>query len=134
MEKEIRFTALFVKDIQDLLKRFPPKHENVFGQHSTIEFKPENLKGIEVGKELKIKIIGWAYDEFGDDLLVENHKSKNKYPHITLSRAENAPLLYSKILFEKAIASNNIKYFTNEEVKVVEGYSDGKNHFIKDTK
>lgn len=37
MEKEIRFTALFVKDIQDLLKRFPPKHENVFGQHSTIE-------------------------------------------------------------------------------------------------
>ncbi|MFA6386682.1 MAG: hypothetical protein WCW04_02860 [Candidatus Paceibacterota bacterium] len=132
MGKEIRFTALFVKDTQNLLNRFPPKHKKVFGDHSTIEFKPESLNGIEVGEESVIKIIGRAYDEFGDDLLVENIKSKNKYPHITLSRAENAPVLYSKVLFEKAIESNSIEYFTNEEVQVVEGYSDGENIFIKD--
>ena len=132
MKKEIRFTALFVKDIQNLLKRFPPKHGKVFGDHSTMEFKPENLEGIEVGKEDNIKIIGRAYDEFGDDLLVENFKSKNKYPHITLSRSEDAPHLYSKVLFETAIASYNIEYFTNEEVLVVEGYSDGENIFNKE--
>jgi hypothetical protein len=91
MGQSIKFTALFVKDIQDLLKRFPPKHKKIFGHHSTIEFEPENLDGIETGKEYFIKIIGCAYDEFGDDLLVENIKSKNKYPHITLSRGENAP-------------------------------------------
>lgn len=127
MQKEIKFTALFVKDTEDLLKRFPPKHKKIFGHHSTIEFEPNNLNGIEVGKEYSIKIIGRAYDEFGDDLLVESPKSKNKYPHITLSRGENAPPLYSKILFEKAIASSKVEYFNNEEVKVIEGYSDGNN-------
>lgn len=122
MSQGIKYTALFVKDTADLLKRFPPKHQKVFGHHSTIEFKPENLDGIERGKEYSIKIIGRVWDQFGDDLLVENIKSKNKYPHITISRTDNAPPLYSKILFEKAIASNTIEYFNNEEVDVVEGY------------
>jgi len=130
MEKRIKFTALFVKDIEGLLKRFPPKHKKVFGHHSTIEFEPENLDGIEVGKEYSIKIIGRAHDEFGDDLLVENSKSKNKYPHITLSRGENAPPLYSKILFEKTVTSNCIECFNNEEVEVIEGYSDGNNYIF----
>ncbi|HEV7702202.1 MAG TPA: hypothetical protein VGO63_02035 [Candidatus Paceibacterota bacterium] len=125
MGQNIRFTALFVKDVQDLLKRFPPKHKKIFGHHSTILFEPENLDSIETGKEYSVKIIGRVWDEFGDDLLVENTKSKNKYPHITLSRGENAPPLYSKMLFEKAIASNNIEYFDNEKVDVIEGYSDG---------
>lgn len=129
MKENIKFTALFVKDTENLLKRFPPKHKKIFGHHSTIEFQPDNLDGIEVGKEYKIKVIGRTWDEFGDDLLVENLKSKNKYPHITLSRGEGAPPLYSKILFEKAIASNNIEYFNNEEVNVIEGYSDG-NRYI----
>lgn len=33
MKEEINFTALFVKDRLELLKRFPPKHENVFADH-----------------------------------------------------------------------------------------------------
>ena len=131
MSQNIKFTALFVKDIEDLLKRFPPKHKNVFGHHSTIQFEPESLGGVEPGKEYKIKRIGRAYDEFGDDLLVENPKSENKYPHITLSRGKNAPRLYSKILFEKAVAFNDIEYLNNEEVSVVEGYSDGQNDILK---
>ena len=130
MSKNIKFTALFVKDIEDLLKRFPPKHAKIFGHHSTIEFQPESLDGIELGKEYYIKIIGRAYDEFGDDLLVENVKSKNKYPHITLSRGENAPRLYSQILFKKAIASDAIEYFDNEKVEVIEGYSDGEQYIF----
>ncbi|MDE2030899.1 MAG: hypothetical protein KGI58_01405 [Patescibacteria group bacterium] len=127
MKKEIKFTALFVKDIKDLLKRFPPKHKKIFGHHSTIEFQPTSLDGIEIGKECSIKIIGRAWDEFGDDLLVENLKSKNKYPHITVSRADNAPPLYSKILFEKT----DIEYFDNEEVRVIEGYSDGNKYITQ---
>ncbi len=117
------YTALFVKDIESLLKRFPPKHEKVFGDHSTIEFNPGSLKGIEIGKKLKIKIIGRAYDEYGDDLLVENPKSKNKYPHITISRGEGAPRLYSHILFSKDIAENHMEYFDSESVEVIEGCS-----------
>jgi hypothetical protein len=115
------YTALFVKDVQALLKRFPPKHGKVFADHSTIEFNPSSLDGVEIGKESTIKIIGRAYDEYGDDLLVENPKSKNKYPHITISRAEGAPKLYSRILFPKAIAEKTIEYFDNESVEVIEG-------------
>ncbi|MBM3206882.1 MAG: hypothetical protein FJZ43_04660 [Candidatus Staskawiczbacteria bacterium] len=130
MKQAIKFTALFVKDTQELLNKFPPKHKKVFGHHSTIEFKPQNLDGLEIGKEQEIRIIGRASDEFGDDLLVENVKSKNKYPHITLSRDENAPPLYSKILFEKAVGSKTIEYFNNESVKVIEGYSDFNNNIF----
>ncbi len=36
MENNITYTALFVKNVQNLLKRFPPKHAKVFGHHSTI--------------------------------------------------------------------------------------------------
>lgn len=117
------YTALFVKDVEGLLKRFPPKHGNVFGDHSTIEFNPDNLNGIELGQETKIKIIGRAYDEYGDDLLVENPKSKNKYPHITISRKDGAPRLYSQILFSKTDTENNMEYFDSEYVEVTEGYS-----------
>ncbi len=117
------YTALFVKDVEGLLKKFPPKHGKVFGDHSTIEFNPGNLNSLEIGKESKIKIIGRAHDEYGDDLLVENPKSQNKYPHITISRGEDAPRLYSQILFEKAIMENKIEYFDNESVEVIEGYS-----------
>lgn len=124
------YTALFVKDVKSLLKRFPPKHKNIFVDHSTIEFNPDKLDNIEIGRELKIKIIGRAYDEYGDDLLVENPKSKNKYPHITISRGENAPHLYSQILFSKPDNENHMEYFDNEEVEVVEGYSDN-NKIIK---
>lgn len=129
-ENQIKYTALFVQDMPDLLKRFPPKHEKVFGHHSTIEFQPKNLDGIEVGKEFSIKIIGSACDEQGDDLLVENLKSKNKYQHITISRAKDAPSLYSKQLFKKSIASGAFEYFKNEKVKVIEGYSNGKEVYL----
>ena len=117
-------TALFVKDVESLLKRFPPKHGKVLGNHSTIEFNPDNLNGIEMSKESKIKIIGRAYDEYGDDLLVENPKSKNKYPHITISRGEGAPHLYSQILFNKTNQENHMEYFDDEIVEVIEGYSE----------
>jgi len=129
MKIDIAYTAEFVQDVQDLLNRFPPKHKKIFGHHSTIEYKPDSLDGIEVGKESSLKIIGRAHDEFGDDLFVENPKSKNEYPHITLSRGENAPPLYSRELFKKAIESNTMEYFADEKVKVIEGYSDGKNLF-----
>ena len=84
---QIMYSALFVKDIQGLLSLFPPKHPKVFAHHSTLEFKPASLGNVEIGKECTLKILGRATDEKGDALLVENLKSNNKFPHITLSCA-----------------------------------------------
>jgi hypothetical protein len=112
-EKEmlfIMYTAEFVKDAQGLLKKFPPKHEKAYGHHSTIAFKPESLEGIEIGKKSLMKIIARAYDEKGDALLVENSKSKNENPHITLSCATGISPVYSNELLKKAIESGTIEY------------------------
>ena len=123
------YTALFVKDIPSLLERFSPKHSKIYGHHSTIAFEPSSLDGINVGA--KIKIIGRVHDEKGDALLVENTKSNNTYPHITLSCAEGVSSVYSNQLIERAMGSNSVEYFsTPEEIDAVEGYSDGENIII----
>jgi len=122
----INYTAEFVKDTPSLLKQFVPKHEKVFGHHSTIAFKPDNLDQIEIGKEYKLKVIGRVFDDKGDALLVDNNKSNNKYPHITLSCAAGVSPVYSNELIEKAVAAGTVEYFQNPfEIEVVEGYSSG---------
>ncbi len=128
----IKYTAEFVKDVQSLLNKFPPKHKKVFSHHSTIAYRPDSLDGIEMGKESRMKIIGRVFDEKGDALLVENSKSKIEYPHITLSCVEGVPPFYSVELIKKAIASNTVEYFSEPyEIEVMEGYSDGESDFIK---
>jgi len=127
----ISYTAEFIKDIPKLLKMFPPKHEKVFGHHSTIAFKPSNLDGINIGNESMIKINGRVFDEKGDALLVDNPKSNNKNPHITLSCSKGISPFYSNELIEKAIKAGKVEYFKNSfEIEVVEGYSDGVNDII----
>ena len=125
------YTALFIKDLDSLTSQFPPRHENVFGHHSTIAFKPGSLDGIEVGAEQTIKVIGRVSDEKGDALLVENPKSTNEHPHITLSCAEGVKPFYSNELIQKAMAANSVEYFNPPvEIDVVEGYFDGKQDVI----
>jgi len=132
MNNQILYTAKFVKDRDFLLKKFPPKHDKIFAHHSTIAFKPANLDGINIGQKSLVKIVGRAFDEKGDALLVENQKSTNENPHITLSCAEGVKPVYSNELIKKAIESGTVEYFKNpEEIEVVEGWSDGKNDFIK---
>lgn len=120
------YTALFVADTESLKSQFPPKHAKVFLHHSTIEFQPFDLNDVNVGKHARIKILGRAYDEKGDALLVENPKSKNNNPHITVSCAEGVSAVYSNELLEKAIVNGSLEILeTPVEIEVVEGYSKG---------
>ena len=129
--ENLLYTALFVLDIDFLIKTFRPKHNIVYGHHSTISFKPEGLSGIELGKKQKIKILGRTYDEKGDVLLVENKRSKNKFPHITLSCAEGVDPFYSNELLEKSFTTDKIELLDEQiEIEVIEGYSDGKIIFL----
>ena len=131
MANQIVYTAEFVINQNELLKKFPPKHERVFGHHSTIAFRPNSLDGIEVGKKSQMKIVGRIFDEKGDALLVENVKSTNENPHITLSCADGVSPVYSNELIKKAIESKSIEYFDNPEIiDVIEGYFDGKNDIV----
>lgn len=129
--KDIEYTALFVDSPEKLLKMFLPKHKKIYGHHSTNWYRPTDLNDLEIGKKVVLKIVGRASDKRGDALLVENSKSKNKYPHITISCAENVPPVYSNELLEKASEDGSLELFKELFfIEVTEGYSDNKGNVI----
>ncbi len=122
---KIIYTALFVKDIPSLLKQFPPYHSSIFAHHSTIAFRPTSLEGIKIGHEFVIKVLGRYHDENVDALIVENPRSVNKIPHITLSTRDGVSPVTTNTALEQA-DKNKIEYFNPcPEITVVEGYFDG---------
>lgn len=123
--EEIKYTALFVDSPEKLLQIFPAKHPKVFAHHSTNYYKPNSVEGLEIGKRSLLKIIGRASDQNGFALLVENTKSKNKFPHITISCAEDVAPVYSNELLEKASKDGSLEIFKEPFfIEVTEGYSD----------
>lgn len=129
--EEIEYTALFVDNPEKLLEMFPAKHSKVFAHHSTNWYKPTSLEGLEIGKKSLLKIIGQAYDQKGFAVLVENPKSKNKFPHITISCAEGIPPVYSNELLEKASKDGSLEMFKEPFfIEVTEGYGDFNDNVI----
>jgi hypothetical protein len=112
------YHALFVKDIKQLEKDFPQVHPNFFYHHSTIEFRPKNDENMNIGEESTIKIIGRLTTDKVDVLIVENPKSKNNYPHITLSTAKDVKPMESNSEIEKYM--DKIEYFENKFINVIE--------------
>ena len=130
-ETNVVYTALFVVDRDLLTALFPPVHKNVFGHHSTIAFQPGSIEGIEVGKKQTIDIIGRVIDGKGDALLVENPKSVNTFPHITLSTIKGTKPVYSNEMIEKAKDAHILEYFAEPtQIEVIEGYYDGEKEII----
>ena len=125
---QIIYTGFFINEPQKLLAMFPPKHAKFFAHHSTNLFKPKPGDRIEVGNKVVLKILGRAYDEKGDALLVENTFSQNKFPHITLSCAEDVSPRYSDELLADAHTQHTLELFTEPVfIEATEGYftSDG---------
>lgn len=127
----IVYTALFVSDTLGLTKLFEPVHKNVIAHHSTIAFQPNNLEGIEVGKAQRLKIIGRVVDGKADALLVENKKSANEYPHITMSTVKGVPAVYSNEMIANAAKEHLLDLFNEPTyIDVIEGYFDGESKII----
>ena len=121
---KIQYHALFVNDVNELKSIFPPVHPNVYYHHSTIEFAPKSMDDIEVGKIVPLRIIGRITTSRVDALLVENPKSKNKYPHITLSTAADVKPYESNAAFELN-PSEIIMFKSPFEIPSTEGYFNG---------
>ena len=123
------YTCLFVKNPSDLIIRFNPAYPNVYCHHSTIQFGNPDITKIEVGKTYKINAIGLARNDKADAILIENPKSNNKYPHITLSTAQGIKPVYSNELMKISILKDEIIMFdVAYPIDIIEGYvtSDGK--------
>ena len=87
----IKYHALFVNDSKSLMDLFPPIYDDIYYHHSTIQFEPQSIDNIEIGKVTKLNVIGHLTTSKVDVLLVENNKSTNQYPHITLSTTPSTP-------------------------------------------
>ena len=123
--EEIEYTALFVDSPEKLLQMFPAKHPKVFAHHSTNWYKPSSVEGLEIGRKSLLKIIGQAYDQKGFVVLVENAKSKNKFPHITISCSDDTAPVYSNELLEKASKDGSLEMLKEPFlIEVTEGYGD----------
>lgn len=96
---KIHFSCVLINQ-DELLNKYNQVHENLFSHHSTIEYKPKKIKGLEVGKQIDLKITGRLTNDKLDVLLVDNPYSKNKYPHITLSTAKGVKPVASNFEIE----------------------------------
>ena len=120
-------TALYVMDKNSLLQRFKPRHEDIYGSHSTIAFNPQKgIENITIGKTHTIKILGEVFDKKCYALLVENIMSENRFPHITISCESGLDPYYANKLLEESYERDTILYFEDTIlVSVVEGCYDG---------
>jgi len=101
----IVYVGVFLSPDQQwrLFDKIFPCHENVFGDHLTIKFRPtaEEVAQLPLGKQVLLEVIGVAWDEKGQAALIRGVQSNNKHPHITISTARGVKPVYSNELFEK---------------------------------
>jgi len=70
-----------------LLSTYPPKHKEIHADHMTIKFMPSRfeVENLAIGQKVKLKVIGYGWDQRVDAVLVHGVMSDNWFPHITLS-------------------------------------------------
>ncbi|MEA1929582.1 MAG: hypothetical protein U9M92_01695 [Patescibacteria group bacterium] len=123
--ERVIYTARFVDDVGALKAKYPPVHPRHFYHHSTIEFRPQNgLADIEVGEKQTIAITGRVTTDKVDVLLVENEKSTNEHPHITLSIAEGVRPTEGNVEIEIAMQNGTV-IPVDDSLEVTEGYFNG---------
>ncbi|MEL6649682.1 MAG: hypothetical protein AAFQ87_02635 [Bacteroidota bacterium] len=124
-EEFVFYSALFVDDLNQLKEKYPPVHPNEYYHHSTIAFEPEDGKtSLNVGEKYNMAIIGRVTSDKVDVLLVQNEKSKNEYPYITLSTVAGVEPFVSNEEIKKAVKEGRV-IPVGDSLSVTEGYSDG---------
>jgi hypothetical protein len=85
-----------------LLSAFPAKHPKALAHHMTIAFKPteDEVSGLPLGQLIKLRVVGYAEDEFGQAVAVDpmGVLSKNAVPHITISVDKKSPVYSNELL------------------------------------
>jgi len=79
----------------ELLRRFPPIHPNVFGHHATLQFgpTPEHIAAMgQPGSASKMRVVGHHADDKGQAVTVQMHNPVTRATelrHITISTAND---------------------------------------------
>lgn len=110
-ETKVVYTAVFLtKESRSLLlKEYSPKFHDIKADHMTIQFqpKPEDVKKLDLGQMVTLKVIGYAEDNKVQAVVVEGFDSKNSIPHITISVAPGSKPVLSNQLLNKGYEKVN---------------------------
>lgn len=123
-DQKIIYSAVFVNK-EELIEKYTPSFENVYSDHSTIEFNPEkNISEIAIGEKIELKITGRLITDKVDVLIVDNKLCDKKYPHITISTASGVTPATSSTEIENNI--DNIETLSDTISGVVGVFVNGK--------
>lgn len=89
-----------------LTQHIKPKHPNVYLEHVTIVFKPNDEQNSvwerRLGEKIELEAIAIAADDKGEALVVDGVQLEDsRVPHITVSCAEGVKPFYSNELLAK---------------------------------
>lgn len=110
LDSQFVYTGVFLtEDFRDLLlRRFPPRHKNVYADHITLCFKPGITEGLKVlhheHTEVLFCVVSHVSDEKGQIVGIEwlrpmeDFKISNDHLHITISCADGVEPIYSNDL------------------------------------
>jgi hypothetical protein len=109
--KKAPFVGVFLDSASKgkLFGSFPPSHDNIYGEHVTVIFKPtmEQLQQMKdlglLGKKFTINVTGYAENAMGQAVKVEVPGavfSEGRIPHITISTASGIKPVYSTELLQ----------------------------------
>jgi len=111
--KKVVYSAIFLDDAshRELLAWWvkatgTPLLPTHFGHHMTIKFKPssEEVAKLDLGKKVRVRVVGWAGDEKGQAVLVDPEvESTNPKPHITVAVAPGVSPAYSNELLASGV-------------------------------
>ena len=127
---KILYTALFVDNQEALLSALgdPPLHTVLFAHHVTLAYQPkqDQVDILRPGTRYTLRVLSRYSDSKGDAVLVElpaGLRSKNKYPHITLSVVNGTGPVYSNELIENETKDRVVTHFDPPILlSVTEGY------------
>lgn len=83
-----------------------PLLANLKAHHMTIKFDPSNevLRGLPIGEEGHLQVVGYAADERGQAVLIRsNVRSYNNHPHVTVAVAPGTEGIYSNDLLKGTV-------------------------------
>lgn len=98
------YVAIFLDEESKaaLLKAFPPKHVNVYGEHMTLAFGRHMEPEYPVGSEFELEVLAAYEDDRGQAVRVkgvgsniDKHVWVDQVPHITISCAVGIKPVYS---------------------------------------
>lgn len=135
----VAYTGLFLEESKGLLlSSVPTVFDKVYANHLTLVYKPKDgLDGIEIGREVKVKIVGQVIDQdIGIQACVletsDDFKSNNEHPHITISAREGVPPFKSNEAIEKAYSNSTVIIFDKPiEITLKEGFFNGSKAITK---